>query len=289
MNQIRVAAHGLNREEPADFIVNRPYGIGQFLLVRFHSPMEAHTVQGQVFAEPGDCILFAPEFPQWYRGYKGDWMNDWMHLEGNDVGSLAARYHVPLNSLLTPQDTSFFSPLFTEIAQEQYQAEDEWEQAVALLAHQLLLKLGRALNRGLRDITPFTVGETEHLLALRHLRRRVHAKLEKRWTVKKMANEVGLSASHFAMLYRQAFGISPVEDLLRARLQYAEILLTNRAMPVGEAATKCGFSNIHYFSHLFHQRIGCAPRDYHRRTDLWINRNSVPHKNHKTNNNNADD
>jgi AraC-like DNA-binding protein len=260
MNRIRVLAHGLWREEPVGFTVDRPYGLGLFLLVRFHSPMEVITAQGLTSAEPGHCILFSPEHPQWYRGREGAWFNDWMHIEGEAVSAVAARHGVPLNTLLLPGNTHFWPHIFEEITHEQQHAEANWEEAVELLVAQLLLKLGRALTDPGAKFTPT---EAEHLLALRALRWHIHEQLARRWTVGEMAAEVGLSRSRFAGLYQKFFGVSPVEDLLRVRLRHAQTLLTNRALSIGEVATQSGFNSVHYFSDVFHQRVGCAPRDYH--------------------------
>ncbi|HEY0074407.1 MAG TPA: AraC family transcriptional regulator [Abditibacteriaceae bacterium] len=262
MNMIQVSAHGLRREETAGFIIDRPYGLGNYLLVRFHSLMEVLTGQGLVLAEPGCCILFSPGHPHWYRGRAGAWVNDWMHLEGRAVSEIAAHYALPLDTLLAPGDTRFFPRIFEEIAHEQHHAEDNWEEAVELLVRQLLLKLARARGDSARRFSP---AEAQHLPALRALRRHVHEQLARHWTVGEMAANVGLSPSRFAALYQCFFAISPIEDLLRARLQHAENLLTNRAMSVSEAARQSGFASVHYFSRVFHQRIGCAPSDYHRR------------------------
>ena len=268
MNSIHVAIHGLRFDHPASFVVDRPYGLGCYLLLRFHSPVELLTAQGMVNAEPGHCILYSPSHPQWYRGRGGNLINDWMHIhvegeaEGEAVALLAARHRVPLNSLLAPGNTHFLPRFFEEITHEQRHAEEDWEDVVELLVRQLLVLLGRALRDPAAHFPP---AEAAHRLALRAVRRRVHEQLAQPWTVSGMAAEVGLSASHFAALYQRFFGVSPLEDLLRARIERAQYLLTNRAMSVGEAAAQCGFRSVHYFTHVFHQRIGCAPRDYHRR------------------------
>ena len=265
MSRVYVVANGLWREESAGFAVDRPYGLGQFLLVRFHSPMRVRLKQQVLHAEPGNCILFAPDYPQWYCGAQGAFINDWMHIEGEEMRQIAAYYGVLLNTILSPQHTRFLPRLFEEIAQERFQCEANWAEAVELMVRQLMLNLGRALQN---TAAQFTTAEAEHLPALRELRRLVHEQLVRRWTVGVMAREVGLSPSRFATLYKRFFGVSPVEDLLRARLQRAEDLLTNRSISVGQVAAECGFLSVHYFSHVFHQRTGCAPREYYRRDEL---------------------
>jgi AraC family transcriptional regulator of arabinose operon len=224
--------------------------------------MEVLAASGLVTADAGDCLLYTPRQPQWYRGIHGAWANDWMHFEGKEIKELAQLYGLAVNTPLSPADTSFWPRLLTEIRDECQQRETGYEEVVDALVRQLLVKLGRALHD---PVAQFTPTEALHLPPLRALRQRLHEELAHPWTVGKMAAEVGLSVSRFAALYQKFFEISPVEDLLRARLQHAEYLLTNRAITVREAATRCGFRSLHYFSHVFHQRVGCAPSEYHRR------------------------
>lgn len=267
-NGLHVSAHGLHAGHPASYVIDRPCGLGCVLLVRFHSPMEVFTAQGLMNAEPGNCILYSAKHPQWYRARESDWVNDWMHIEddGDAVAILAARYGLPMDTLLAPCDTRFLPRTFEEITHEKQHAEPGGEEAVELLVRQLLLKLGRALRN---PATQLTRAEAEHLPVLRNLRWRVHEELSRRWTVREMATQAGLSASRFAALHQSFFGVSPLEDLLRARIQRAQYLLTNRSVSVSEAAAQCGFNSVDYFTHVFHQRVGCAPRDYHRRDSLW--------------------
>ena len=80
-----------------------------------------------------------------------------------------------------------------------------------------------------------------------------------------MAKELHLSVSRFAVLYAEFFGASPVQELIRARLDKACWLLMSANLSVADIARESGFENIHYFSRLFHRRVGCTPRDYSRR------------------------
>lgn len=261
MTAILVTSLGWQREEPAGFAIDRPYGLNEYLLVRFHSPMDILTAQGLCVSEPGHCVLFTPGHPQWFQGRNCNWVNDWIHMRGAAIAAIVERHELPLNTLLMAGEMRFMIRILEEILREQHGAETGWEEAVDLLVRQLLLKLARAVREPSASLTP---SEAAYLPVFRDLRGKVHEQLMRRWTVAQMAAEVGLSPSRFAALYQRFFGVSPLEDLLRARLHCAENLLTNRAMPVGEAAIQSGFGSLHYFSRLFHERVGCAPSDYHR-------------------------
>lgn len=80
-----------------------------------------------------------------------------------------------------------------------------------------------------------------------------------------MADAAHLSPSRFRALYRRFFGVSPAEDLIRARIRMACLLLTNATLTVGEVARRSGFGSVYYFSRAFKARVGCPPREYYRR------------------------
>ena len=93
----------------------------------------------------------------------------------------------------------------------------------------------------------------------------VHERLAERWTVASMAELAHVSASRFAVLYKKVFGVSPVKDMIDARLARARGLLTNAGLSVGEVAAETGLTSLSYFSRLFRRRVGTTPRDYQRR------------------------
>lgn len=261
MQALTVTSLGIRRSEPHSFTIDRPHGFGQYVFVRFYSPMEIQEEQGIVTTEAGCCILYEPQAPQWYRGHRAGFVNDWMHLQGALVVELANQYQLPMNVVLTPRDSGFVPSVLEEIWRERHTPEQFRQEAIRLLVETLFLKLSRQSGEELLDLTP---AEAAYLSAFRNLRMEVHQRLQERWRVEEMAQSVHLSPSRFSALYRRIFGVSPMEDLIRVRLDAAKTLLTNRAATVHEAALQSGFENESYFSRLFRRRVGCAPREYYR-------------------------
>ena len=243
--------------------VDRPHGLGQYLLLRFYTPMLVHTTAGLVYGEPGDCLLYEPAFPQWFTGRGVGYIDDWMHIKGPAMPALVRRYQVPVNTLFRPRELDFFSPALEAINRELYRRELFWEHSVRMLVENLLMRLGRLVNeQESADLGPADLARAG---VLRSVRMQVHERLKERWTVASMAELAHVSASRFAVLYKRLFGVSPVEDLIDARLARARALLTNAGLSVGEVAAQTGFTSLCYFSRLFHRRVGLTPRDYHRR------------------------
>jgi len=85
--------------------------------------------------------------------------------------------------------------------------------------------------------------------------------LSEKLSVEKIAGKVGMSKSVLARSFKNEFGISPMEFVIRARLQHAKKLL-RQVDSVKEACFSSGFSDLNYFIRLFKQREGLTPGQY---------------------------
>lgn len=71
-----------------------------------------------------------------------------------------------------------------------------------------------------------------------------------------------LSYSYFKKLFIQKYGVSPVRQVNRMRIQRACELLESGRFTVGQIAEICGFENTYYFSTVFKNHTGVSPKNY---------------------------
>ena len=74
-----------------------------------------------------------------------------------------------------------------------------------------------------------------------------------------LADQHGLSYSHFRKLFKKKTGLAPQQFLIQERINYARRLLTSTNLTVEEVANKCGFQSVFYFSRLFKTKMGVPP------------------------------
>ena len=74
----------------------------------------------------------------------------------------------------------------------------------------------------------------------------------------------GISAKYFETLFRQEYGVTPKEYLIRLRIEYAKVLLENEKYTVSDAAFEVGYSDIYHFSKIFKAKTGMSPGDVKR-------------------------
>jgi AraC family cel operon transcriptional repressor len=77
-----------------------------------------------------------------------------------------------------------------------------------------------------------------------------------------LANLVNRTPEHVTRELRKHTGLSTVELITRARLNFAEARLRMTTQPITDIALDCGFSSLGHFYKLFGQRYGVAPRAY---------------------------
>lgn len=120
-----------------------------------------------------------------------------------------------------------------------------------------ILEQRRPLDRGLSSTAQAT----------RHFLNGLPGRLDEPWTLESMAKNCGLGRSRFAAHCRLITNVSPVEYLIRCRVDAAAKLIMERPeMNITDVAFACGFESSQYFATVFRQRLKCSPSDWRRQS-----------------------
>lgn len=112
------------------------------------------------------------------------------------------------------------------------------------------------------DEPPTGSAEALQHYRLLNLRRKLSDDPAKQTTVAEAAKEVGLSVSRFEYLYKEQFGISYINDLIRLRIRRSCALLWTTDWTVAQVAAAMGYENESNFYRQFKQQVGISPREY---------------------------
>jgi AraC family transcriptional regulator len=92
----------------------------------------------------------------------------------------------------------------------------------------------------------------------------IDANLDGDLSLQRLAALAGVSLDGFIRLFKQSTGMPPHQYVLRKRVERAQALLGNPALPLAEIALCAGFANQSHFSRMFHRMTGLAPRQFRR-------------------------
>jgi AraC-like DNA-binding protein len=82
------------------------------------------------------------------------------------------------------------------------------------------------------------------------------------WKLADLQHIAHMSRSNLMRVFRKATGQTPIEYLLRLRIQKAMELLQNSDLKITEIAFEIGFNDSNYFTRQFKRIQGLSPRDF---------------------------
>ncbi|MCL6444544.1 MAG: AraC family transcriptional regulator [Alicyclobacillus sp.] len=88
---------------------------------------------------------------------------------------------------------------------------------------------------------------------------------EQQITLDELAELSNLSKFYLCRLFKQAFGMTPIQYHLTLRLEKAKQMIQFTNLPLSDIADKLGFNSIHAFSRAFHKLEGVPPSFYRKR------------------------
>ncbi len=145
------------------------------------------------------------------------------------------------------------------VGEEYAQQQPGAEFMLSRLAEMLLIEAMRSAAAG--DAPPGLLrglGDERLAPALR----RMHAQIERPWSVAQLADIAALSRSAFFERFTRVVGAAPMEYLLTWRMEIAKDLLRRGELSVAQIAERVGYGSGSAFSVAFARRVGRAPSRY---------------------------
>ncbi len=92
--------------------------------------------------------------------------------------------------------------------------------------------------------------------------RYIRKNLTQQHSIDELAKKAYLSRAQFFRAFKQELGETPVQFILRERVEMAKRLLRYKKCSITEACYQCGFSSLNYFSRTFRKYAGVSPTQW---------------------------
>jgi AraC-like DNA-binding protein/mannose-6-phosphate isomerase-like protein (cupin superfamily) len=194
--------------------------------------------------------------------YKSDekepWSIYWVHFSGekapyfvNKLSTENPYVHISL------EKSAIIKLLFNEIINN---IEKGYTYENMVYVSQLLAHLLGLVFFSMEDLNSATPEEKD--LPIEESIGLMNNNLDKKFSLKQLAQHANLSVTQYSLLFKEKIGFSPVNYFIRLKIQRACQYLDLTDLKVSEIAGKLGFSDPYYFSRTFYKVMHYSPKAY---------------------------
>lgn len=230
-------------------MVERPEGTPYWLFVLFYDEVEVN-LNGHNHTVPNNSlVIWKPDRPHHLGNKQQRWRHSWFFANGSAISDslqhtdLSCESVIPIKQLRHSEQ--FFADLYHECS-----SYPEYNHRI------ITQSLDIWLQRIQRDLSPIAVQDSRFL----ELQRFIENNCEQQHTLKSLAEHANMSASHLSSEFKKHAKCSPIDFLLRCRLERARYLLSDHNNRIKEIAERVGFQDAFHFSKMFKKRYGLSPR-----------------------------
>jgi len=236
--------------------VHRPHGTGDWLIMLFHEAARLDQTDQASSHPPLTLVIWPPRAEQFYSWgkTKAKERHSWMHVEGSWVAQHIDTMGLPVAEPCTLPDADGMDRALAALLAEMQLG----PQSDAVILQNLFENWARSIRRQLQP----SAAASSIPPAL--LRVRQHLDLDYRRVppLDDLAELAAMSRSYLCHRFRECFGSSISEYVIRKRMAAAQRMLFEINMRPGEIAVAVGYPDIYQFSKQFKKSFGVSPSQY---------------------------
>lgn len=219
-------------------------------------------IDGQKILMPEDTmIIYDDSKTAEYYSADEHLICDWICFDAKGDAEFLELAENEFNTPSICSDSVFISRLVQNIMVEFYSMNSRRIKMIDAMMKTLLMK---AAGSGMRRDGMQSSAEP-HYGVLIELREKIYRNPQKKWNVDLMAAEVNMSRSYFQHVYREAFGVSCITDVISGKIEKAKEILSETGCTVSQVAAMCGYDNEEHFMRQFKKIVGVTPTGYRKK------------------------
>ena len=152
---------GMDYRHDSGFVIDRPNGSGDSLMLIFKTPALLRLNNRVVHATAGSAVVYSPEYHQYYGADGAEYINHWVHFDAEDGDEFLRRIGLPYNTLIPPSDIAAAERVLELLSLESLSDAKGTAESCDLLLRLLLTKLADGMERSKELRIAFA--EAEHI------------------------------------------------------------------------------------------------------------------------------
>lgn len=252
----------LNTVHESDFFEDNPKGMIDFLFLVFKTKTTC-IINGSTYVITSPSVILIDHYtPYTYYPNGSQHIDDYLHFAVDDRSAFIEKLTFPLNKPITLSNDSAILRVLETINLENKPHKKYIQKTMDLLLQLLLLKLEEEW-----DAFQQADEELPHLHQLLAIRSKIFESPGKLWTIEELADMAHLSNAYFQVLYKKAFGVTCITDVIDVKIAEAKTYLTSTNLPIYKIAEALGYTDVTHFIRQFKKITGLTPNAFRKKGD----------------------
>lgn len=253
---MKVIRSGYDYREESCFHVERPFGIGIYVLLIIRSPACINLNDQTHYLKGNNVIVYRKGSAQYFAAHNTEFVNDWVafDLEEEDLLFLES-IGIQFDTIMEFSDVHALSRIVKLLFIERWANNPNAEESNTLLLRLLFLKLSDFITKRI-------VVSSELTEKLAILKNNIYCNPQKDWSIENICKSLSISPSYLHSTYKQMFGSSIKADVIASRIEYSKDLLANTDLKISVIAHRSGYETDVHFMYMFKKKTGLTPSQY---------------------------
>lgn len=228
-----------------------------YLAYNLSGPMTVRIREKEYILQPGSLFLYRP-FEEQYYGHSDEksFFCYWVHFTGYGVEELILNSHLSEIYTLFIGSSSNITKIFEEMMNELRDKNEGFVLATSSLLSYLFSMISRQIKQGLNKKVSKSRNDIYDSLKY------IHNNYSHEIYIQELAEKLHLSTDRFNTLFKLISGITPLQYIIKFRLQKACELMKHTNLNIQQISQIVGFEDQLYFSRMFKKHYSTTPTEY---------------------------
>lgn len=244
----------------SDYIVERPNGLIDFLFLYIQTPSSLVIENHMYTITNPSVILISSNTPHKYFPTGLYYKDDYLHFAAKDYNTFLNELLFPLNTPIPIENKEHIASILIQVHQEHNRKNKYSKEIITHLIYILLIKIGEEWNAIQQKNNSLP-----HYHDLLSVRSQIFNSPKKVWTVEELAEQAHLSRAYFQVMYKKAFGVTCISDVINTKIAHAKILLLTTNLSIKQISQKLNYNDVYHFIRQFKKSTGLTPGTFRKR------------------------
>lgn len=229
-------------------------------------PTYYHVNHQTYLVDTGDIVIINPYDLHFEEQKKG--VSHHMHLGLDNFQLLGyEKNQIPvIDPVIKLKNNEIFQHVIKRILVEKETSKAYQEDVMRLLSIDLLMLILREIHEQNISIKPIKKKEKSKTVLANSIKYYLESHHSEDISLDSLSSSMYISPTYMSKLFKEETGESPINYLIKIRMEKAKILLIKKELSIKEIANAVGYQDAYHFSKLFKKYTGISPSDYIKET-----------------------